>query len=212
MRSYLRRCFVATTAVVSVATVANASVTINLTAGQLYGATTSEVLPHDGLIQLLASTADATFSSPTVGSFSSGDDVVLASFGLDETTIGVDGSFSYALNLDYSGFANLGAGDALLLRWFPNLTAASTSSAVAAGTAFGQFNNLLTSVDYSNTWYAPADGLSIDLNFLNGVLGGSYPDSLALATNTVVPEQSTYAAVLGSLVLGVVGYRRFRKR
>ena len=84
---------------------------------------------------------------------------------------------------------------------------------MVAGTIYGQFNNLLTSVDYSNTWFAPADGQNADLTFLNSVPGGSYPDGLGIANLTVaVPEPSTYAAILGALTLGFVGVRRFRRR
>ncbi len=39
---------------------------------------------------------------------------------------------------------------------------------------------------------------------------GSFSAGTALAT--AVPEPSTYAAVLGGLVLGVVGYRRYRRK
>jgi hypothetical protein len=59
---------------------------------------------------------------------------------------------------------------------------------------------------------------SQDLNFTNGTtaalgLGAFDYSTLSASTfTTAVPEPSTYAAILGFVTLGLVGYRRFRRR
>lgn len=191
---------------------AQASVSISLDLGTLYGSSISTIFPDGGLIQLVASTQDSDFAAPAVGAFVNGDDVILASFGLDSSLTGIPGTTSVVIS-DINYVGALGAGDALMLRWFPTLTAGSTTSSLTAGTIFGQFTSS-SPVDVSAAWFLPSDGAALGLQFLTTSTGvGSWADSqYALATNTVVPEPSTYAAVLGSLVLGVVGYRRFRKR
>lgn len=189
---------------------AQASVSISLDLGTLYGSSISTVFPDGGLVQLIASTSGSDFAAPTAGAFVSGDDVILASFGLDSSLTGLPGTTSVVIS-DINFAGDLGAGDALMLRWFPTLTASSPTSSLTVGTIFGQFTSSAP-IDVSAAWFLPSDGATLGLQFLTTSTGvGSWADSqYALATNTVVPEPSTYAAVLGVLVLGVTGYRRFR--
>src|SRR5687768_11432143 len=71
-------------------------------------------LPDNSLIQVIANTAGQTPGAPTVSSFVSGANVVLASFGLDSSTTGIAGSFQIYLTVDRSAFAGLNSGAPLL--------------------------------------------------------------------------------------------------
>jgi hypothetical protein len=192
------------------AVAASANVTINLGSGFLYGADGSTLFPDNGLLQLVASSTDTTFNSVTAGSFTSGDDVVLASFAFDHSTTSTPGFSIASLDLAYT--APVGQGDAIALRWFPTLTLASP--APLAGTIYGQFRTdaILSGSDIA--WVLPSDGAIVTLNFGTIALGGESPDNLAVANLvvTAVPEPATYAAILGFVTLGLVGYRRFRRR
>ena len=75
---------------------------------------------------------------------------------------------------------------------------------------------LLTDSSWRLTTY-DALSLPVGLSFTNNTtaLFGSYDFNnsvMQTAVASAVPEPSTYAAVLGAMVLGVVGYRRFRRR
>lgn len=191
--------------------VSQASVNINLGVGELYGTSTSTIFPDGGLVQLIVSTGDASFSIPTAGSFVSGDDIVLGNFDLQSGVSGAPGALSTALSINYSG--SLAAGESLLVRWFPTLTLGSVGAGPAAGTIFGQYRTD-SAIDGSSTgWFLPADGQTVALNFLTLAVGGSSPESLGLSSSmvTAVPEPATYAAILGLVTLGLVGYRRFRR-
>ena len=182
------------------------TVLINLTGATLYDA--GGVPLVDGrLIQLVASTTDLTFSRPTPTSFVSGDDVVLASFGLDSSILGQPGSFQVALNIDTSLFPSLTAGDPLLLRWFDiDYAPGQTAPGV---TFFGQFRTDSV-VDSSDTgWFLPGAGGAIGLNFVTVSNGGSQPE-IAGRASAVVPEPATTVAfaALGALAFAA-GRRRF---
>ena len=181
-------------------TIAQASVSVSLDIGTLYGTSTSSIFPDGGLVQLIASPLDSNFLAPTPGNFVNGDDIVLASFGLDSATAGgISGANSNVNVINFSG--DLGVGDGLALRWYPTL---KVDSPVVAGNRYGQFTD--------SSWVLPSDGGSIGLQFLNVASGaGTFANSLAVSTGTVVPEPSTYAAILGLATLGLVGFRRFRR-
>jgi hypothetical protein len=159
----------------------NASVTIDLSAGQLLTAAGAP-LPDGSLIQLLAVTTGTTFAAPSDTSFTGGsaDDLVLASFALNSATTGTPGDFDNAIQLTLSG--GLSVGDALLLRWFPTLTTASATP--GSGTSYGQFRTDAV-VDGSNiAWVTPGDGSTDSLNFTTSSQGGSQPNSAGEATQT----------------------------
>jgi hypothetical protein len=193
---------------------ARASITINLGGDELFQSNGTTAIPLGSLIQLVASTTDNTFSTPTPADFVGGssDDIILASFG-SNNSLG-SGSFVQPLTFTLSG--NLTAGDQLLLRWWPSLT--TSSSTPGSGTSFGQFrtNNVENFSDIN--WTVPADGSTVSLNFLDtssGIATTPEPDSAGTASlsTTAVPEPSTYASAL--LGLGGIGLaairRRFRK-
>ena len=183
----------------------SASVTINLGAGQLFQSDGTTAIPAGSLIQLVASTADSTFTAPSPTSFtgSSADDVVLASFGTPDST----GFFTEPITFNLSG--SLDAGDPLLLRWWPTLT--TSSSAPGGGTPFGQFRTDATE-NFSDTgWFVPADGSTITLNFLDSSAEGSEPNSAGTASFTVVPEPaSTLLFFIGGVATAARAWRKRR--
>lgn len=179
------------------------TVVVNLSGATLYDSTDTP-LADGKLVQLVASTTDATFSAPTAGSFVSGDDVVIASFALDSSIVGVPGSFQEAVTIDTTNFTNLTAGDSLMLRWFDiDYVSGQTSPGNAH---FGQFRTD-SIVDGSDSgWFLPGTG-SVSLNFVTSGNSGSQLESAGAAA-TAVPEPATYSLFLGLLAFAVISTRR----
>ena len=97
---------------------------------------------------------------------------------------------------------------------FQSLSGDDTFSLSFDGT---NFQNLTLEYAYSSTGNAEDYSLiSVDISNLNGMASATYnftPTSNGLydnfaITGTVVPEPSTYAAILGALALAFVAYRR----
>lgn len=191
--------------VLAAALPSQAGITLNLGAGQLSQFDGSP-LPDNSLIQLIVSTTDSVFSLPDTTKFVAGDDLLLASFGLNSSTTGTPGVFTAEIRFDLIN--GVTTGDQLLLRWFE---LPSDSVTASAGTRYGQIR-LDAAVDGSIPWTVPADGGTYDLIFLTVNAGGSSPDALGFASSVVIPEPSTYAAILGGLTLGVVALRRRAKK
>jgi hypothetical protein len=183
-----------------------ASVTIDLSVGQLLTAAGAPV-PDGGLIQLLAAPSTDALTPPSDASFTGGSsaEIVLASFGLDSASTGTAGSFDSVIHLTLSG--GLQAGDPLLLRWYPTLTAAAGSP--GSGTSYGQYRTDAV-VDGSDiAWVTPGDGATDALNFTTSSQGGSQPNSAGEASETTpsgspagaspqITSATSIAAVVGS--------------
>lgn len=168
-------------------------------------------MPDGGLLLLVASTTDTTFTTPTATSFTPGtDDIVVAKFALNSTTVGVGGDTNQQITYTYSG--NFNVGDPLELFWYPTLTTSATTP--GNNTSFGMFRtDQVQSADGSDiAWIAPANGGPYNLFFLTTSQGGSNPDAFGIANLTVnpVPEPSIYA-VLG-LGLGGLTFAAMRRR
>jgi hypothetical protein len=189
------------------ASAAYADITINLSAGELFESDGTTAFPMNGLLQLVVSTQDSLFTTPTPSSFTGGsaDDMVLASFGANDFAGpgSAQAAITFALN------SAITTGDPLLLRWWPTLTTASLSP--GAGTSFGQFRTDAIENSSDISWNVPADGATDALNFVTMSYAGTEPDSAGIASmmTAAVPEPSTFA--LGALgVLGLVFLRRRR--
>lgn len=166
-------------------------------------------VPDGTLVQIIASTADAVFSDPTPISFVSNDDRIIASFSVDAGTSGVAGGTVAALIIpDYSTFAGFTLGDSLMLRWFPSLTIGATQPGI---TSYGSYRTD-SILDGSNiAWIAPADaGGTWTLSVISVDFGGSTSNAMMTASLVVIPEPSSFAALAGLAVLGVVATRRRR--
>lgn len=184
-----------------------AGVTLSLTIGEL-DKFDGTPLSENSLLQLIISTTDSSFAAPLPGAFVSGDDFIVKSFGLDSSTTGVAGAFSTVISFDL-GVNNITAGDQILLRWYD---APASSVTATAGMRYGQIRFDNATADGSAAWTVPSDGGTIDLVFLSAKAGGSSSDTLGVASSVVIPEPSTYAAILGGLTLGVVALRRRAKK
>jgi hypothetical protein len=141
----------------------------------------------NGLVVLVASTTDSTFSGPTSGAFATGDDIVVAKFNLASS--GAPGVLiDVAPSLSFSG--NWNPGDPLAIYWFPTLT--TNSTAPTAGTPYGTYTTT-SPLDGSDPWVTPQSSANIDLRFIT-----TDSDSV----NGHLPGSNSAASGLASLVVG----------
>ena len=176
---------------------AQAAVQLELDAGILRNKGGASVVPVGGLLQLIASPSGsaANFVAPTANSFVGGDNIVVASFAMNNNggRIGeFDGLINFTLaNTGTPSATTFDAGDPLLLRWYPTLTFANlgTYSGPGSGTTYGQFRSA-TAVDGGAAWITPGDNTTTTvLVFATTDASGSQPIASGYASNTV-PEPS----------------------
>ncbi len=189
------------------------TVSLNINAGILENTLGTTPEPVGGLVELLASPS-GTFGAPTSSSYTSGDDVLVASFAMTAYN-NTPGLFVTALNgLAITGAGStVVAGESLILRFYPSLTYAGMPSAPTFGTTYGQVRSSTgefgTVADPSETgWFVPASGATVDLNYLTASAGGTYANTTAYATGLVitgVPEPSTYAMFVCGFA-GLIGW------
>ena len=220
----MRLPFLAAVLLIAGTSAARATVTIELDAGVLRNATGTATVPQGGLLQLIGSRAGAngTFAAPTATSFTGGDNLIVASFGFNQGGAGfvageTDSTVVFSLESTASTPSPtlFDAGDAVLLRWWPSLTTASTTPGL--GTTYGQYRSA-TGADGGLVWVSPADGLSFSvpngLNFLTAAAGGPELDITGFATNvvTAVPEPSSDAmlAFATTVFVGILFRRQKR--
>ena len=159
---------------------AQASITFNISVGDLKTLNGTQPMPISGQILLVASTNDASFGLPTPEYFATGNDVVLYRGDLD-SGFG-PGIFERAVNLSLGSFPGMKPGDPVQLYWFPTLTAGSTRP--GEGTMYGLYRHD-TGLDGSAPWVIPGDGSLVDLKFLTVSEGGSNSDALGHASRTI---------------------------
>ena len=152
-------------------------------------------LPDNSLIQVIANTAGQAPGAPTVTSFVSGADIVLASFGLNSSSTGIPGSFQVYLTIDRTAFTGLNPGAPLLLRWY-DMPYASGQTAPGFS-AYGQYTTSVVIDDSSSGWTLGQDGSNSTLNFINAANGGSQPTTAGIAGNAVVRNLITLTAGSG---------------
>ena len=206
-----------------IASEARSSVTIQLDSGVLSTSTGAPLT--SGLLQLIAvRSSTPTFVAPSPTSFIGGDianELVVSSFAFSQGGSGfVTGESDNVINYSYesttaqNSTTTFDPGDALLLRWYPTLTLASTAPGV--GTMYGQYRSS-TAPDGGLTFFGPPDArtfvLPNGLNFLTTTAGGSNSDLAGRASNVVVgvPEPSSMM-ILGSAVAGLLGWAKMRRR
>ena len=159
---------------------AQASITLNISVGDLKTFNGTQLMPISGQILLVASTSDASFSRPTPEYFITGDDLVLYRGDLD-SGLGA-GVFQRAVTFPLNAFPGLKPGNPVQLCWFPTLTAGSSNP--GEGTTYGVYRHA-TGLDGSAPWAIPGDGALVDLKFITVSQGGSNPDALGYASRTV---------------------------
>jgi hypothetical protein len=195
---------------IGLVSMAQATITINLSGGTLYGADTNSPLPLGTLVQLIASrTTGSGFDIPSVGSYTgnSADDIVLANFAVNNA-VGNPGTFSTVV--EFSLGNGVDVGDQLLLRWFPGLTIVDSAPS-SPNQTFGQFRVDIVQ-DFSDiNWTVPADASLVFLNFFTQMNGGVNPESAGVANMVVaVPEPSTGMLLAFGAVAAVLGWRRLK--
>ena len=186
-----------------VAGTAQATVTLNISAGTLSNANGSIPMADGQLIQLIASQGDAVFAPALSGSFPveggaicgiGSDDILVKSFPLISFGAGNE-SAPIVFNLTPAI-----SGKAAILRWFPTLAASALSA--TDGTAYGEYRDSSFILPTSDGTYA--------LTFATVSGFGLLSDTLGRATLTIssIPEPSTYALLGGLAVLGLATWRR----
>lgn len=183
---------------------ARATVNITITAADLQ-TSSGALMPTNGLVMLVASTTNSTFTGPLSTAFATNDDIVLKKWDLSASgTPGVLTDVTGPLTL--SGDWN--AGDPLQLYWYPTLTLAATSP--GSGTSYGQYTDAV-GIDGSDPWITPSDGSTIGLIFLTADEAGSNPQTAGRASFTTesdIPEPSA-CMLIG---LGLAGWLASRRR
>lgn len=190
---------------------------IILTSGSL-------AIPDGDLVQVLGDTT-STFGAPTPTSFEGTDpnEVLLASFAMNDTDTGIPGVFQGTITFNLgTGAGEIPAGSFLLLRWYPTLTTAATVP--GANTPYGQFSS--STQEYPGDpnpqttipWTVPSFGeFNYDVWFLtanedsNGPSAPVNPpaNSAGLANYTVaVPEPTTLSLMAGAFGIGAMALRR----
>ncbi|MBE0544074.1 MAG: hypothetical protein IH623_22255 [Verrucomicrobia bacterium] len=185
---------------------AQATITLNISAGELRSSDGTELMPIGGQVFLVASTTDTLFGAPRADYFVSGDDVILFRWSLQEIDEGPGYFSGTAPGLDLGDFIGLNSGDPLQMYWYPTLTADATEP--GEGTPFGFYRHP-TGLDESAPWVVPSDGSIVSLNFftVGSVLDGSNANELGWASFTVAPVPEASNLIFGGLALGLVAFR-----
>lgn len=187
------------------------AVTISIN-GELIKDSEGSAAPQTSLVLFLASTSDSTFNQLFPGSVGVGDligdELVIGRF--DLSNAGTDGVLFGASTGDVplSLNENWSADDPIALAWFPNLNSAATSITVSE--TYGLFTD--PSGSFGASWLTPASGdvfLEFDTEDASALFAdGNIPADAGIASLNVVPEPSTYAALVGICALGLALYRR----
>lgn len=147
---------------------------------------TGQPLRDGSLIQIIAS-PDVAFSQPTSASFlgQSSNDILLWSTWLDSPTTGVSGAAMISLpliDLNTSPVAN----NFIVIRWFPTLT---TNSSAPGFSTYGEYGYgyPIDATPDNPAWVVGEAGSYISYEFQTTSYFGSIPDSLGLASKSIVP-------------------------
>ena len=195
--------------------------TVTIDAGVLENSNGTVTEPVGGLLQLIASPS-GTFSTPDSSTFASGDNVLVSSFAMNYSN-GTGETVNTLTSIPFTTTNyTLTAGEQLELRFYPSLSYTSSTSyytsAPTLGTTFGQVRSSTTefgATDSNETgWFVPAAGSTIDFAYVTTTGGGTYADTTAYATGTViagtaVPEPSScIIALIATATLGIASIRR----
>lgn len=192
------------------------TVSLHIDAGLLENTTGTAVVANGMLLQILASPS-GVFSAPTSSAYVTGDNVLLGNFAMNSNSGNAGETLTNANNLSLATF-NLTVGEAVELRFYPNLSGTTVPATPTLGTTYGQVRSSTTEsgqTDGSQTaWVIPAAGVTADLLYITANDGGVYSNLSAQATNIVaaaIPEPSTYALFSGGF-LGLLGLCAWNRR
>ena len=202
-----------------------ANVTVAIDAGILKNATGSANLQAGSLLELIASpvsvaSPDGVFTPPTASNSVTGNDILVASFAMNNGFGAGETQNSVTINM-----STVPAGYALLLRWFSGTNYAGgmnptspTAPSLAVGTTYGEYRSDTQESDEAGlTWFVPnTPGYTYTgttgLDFQTIAAGGSNLDQIGYAGFTPLPEPSTYMMALGMATLGGLVYHRRHRR
>ena len=216
-------------ATIALAGSAQASIVINVYAGQITDNSGALVAPGT-LLQLVNLGLDGVFnpidlqdgSTTSLTQWVSGDDSLInVPFGIDFPTAA---AFDLAVGTDPSTgimdrafeFATgaVPSGTKFGLRWFPGLLAQNfASTTLTTSNLYGQFTRQGflpgNGPHGGDAWVAPADGGSVTADsFASASIGGSDPDSTSRASVAPVPEPTSAFLV----AVGAAGLMMRRRR
>jgi hypothetical protein len=202
---------------------ANATVTINVTAGDLHTSGGSSIIPAGALAILVADTsglglAGGVNNLAAGSSLTNGGDLTIQGGGTgDQIIMEWNSSASSAtaglLADSITGLtitAPLATGQNVYVMWFPTLTLASTT--IGAGVSYGGYGGTAATLIAdagSDPWTLPSNGASVNINALTPSEGGLTPVAALSANFATVPEPSSIALVVIGL-FGAVGLLRRR--
>ncbi len=223
----LLRCF-APALLVWALTLAVAPAATIIFSGNFFPDSAGDGIPDGAIVQLIASPTDDVFADPLPDSFTGGaasDDIILATAVMDSFGgLFNAGTASGQASVKY-GIADLSAGDALLVRWWPRLTSVSTRPGHSMD--YGQFRpaaNTTVTLGSNHPYLLPAnesDIINLEMNVTFEGSVGFPPDppggDIALADmrfEQTAPIPEPNAAAMLALAAGagiLLGSRRRKK-
>lgn len=168
------------------------SVTINLSAGNLYDSAGANLPLNSTLVLLADADNDGSFGDLTNPSTFSPDagDVVLARMGTNGL-LGADNTDASSLLLDNAGLEGVD----LLLVWY-DLPFNMADTGPGSNVNFQTFRTDSIEDSSSTSWFYPADGSTIALNFLTLAAGGSQAEIEGRTSQITSPPVVNVAPVL----------------
>ena len=214
-------------AAVALAGSAQASIVINIFAGELRN-DAGALTPNGALLQLVNLGLDGVFNpidlqdgtTTSLTQWVSGDDSLInipfggdfASAAAFDLSQGADQSNGILDRVFQFSTGALPAGTKFGLRWFPGLLAQNFATTTLTGAnLYGQFTRqgAGTTLHGGDAWVAPADGANITADaFASASIGGGDPNTAGRASATPVPEPTSAFLV----AVGAAGLMMRRRR
>lgn len=171
-----------------------AAVVINLTGAQVFESNGVTPVADSRLMYAIA-LPSSTFELITTSGWTSGDNIQIGLLWLTDNNVEI-GGFSAALNFSLTG--GVQAGQRFGMVWFPTIS--TQTGTPAGGLSYGFYS--------APTWLIPADGNTENFAFETVSVGGTIPNSLGAANQSVVPEPTTWALLAGTLTTVMIFRRR----
>lgn len=160
----------------------------------------------------LSSSSDFLGETPVVGSSFGNSNTIVMSI---SEAIDFGGSSGFTFGLQSFDFGAIGASTGSQLGFYFFESYDSTSQPISLGVDYGFFRSDVISTENGSdiAWLVPPPATNNNLFAFGDSFNplSSISDAELTAGFTVVPEPSTYAAIVGLMALALVGYRRFRK-
>lgn len=187
-----------------VMTVVCSAATFNLAGDWLADDSGVQGIPNGSLIMLIASTKDGEFSAPSASGYVApgSDDVIIGAFTANDAGGLLNkGSYTGSLRANYGdaseGFADLDAGDPLIIRWFPTLTSANLDELPTGPVPYGEFRSTDVLPGSDSGWITPGSNQStVSLSISASALGNRYDPKGIVALQRLAAGQLLGSAIL----------------